>query len=326
MEGVTASGRIKPATCHQPGGTGLLIPAPELRQVNAGRVLHGTYEFIRGDSLPVVPIEVQVATFAESLCTKQAVQHAYDLSALNIDGQGVEIVDLDIGIRLDWMGHRARVLAELLGAEQVRVLNSLDPAGPLNGTELLITKDSEGLFEAELEPVPQRNPIARPVVEVLVADDAGHGLVVAVGGGSGQGQYVLSVEYIEALVFHSPHVEILDCDDVVPVEVILAAIGLFIPAHGFTQSGQRVATLGQITVMGVDPQRHCTARVGDKAVFEVPELACDQGKEITGFGVGVVPGSLVAATVYLVTLYQITVGQQHRVAAPVSLQGNPVGR
>ncbi len=56
-----------------------------------------------------------------------------------------------------------------------------------------------------LEPVLARDAVARPVVEVLVADDALHALVVGVGGRRWLGEHARRVEDEEALVLHRAH-------------------------------------------------------------------------------------------------------------------------
>jgi hypothetical protein len=49
-------------------------------------------------------------------------------------------------------------------------------------TDLLVAEDGEALLEGELEPVAARDPVAGPVVEVLVRDHRLHSLEVRVGG------------------------------------------------------------------------------------------------------------------------------------------------
>jgi hypothetical protein len=49
-------------------------------------------------------------------------------------------------------------------------------------TDLLVAEDGETLLEGELEPVAARDPVAGPVVEVLVRDHRLHRLEVRVGG------------------------------------------------------------------------------------------------------------------------------------------------
>jgi hypothetical protein len=60
-------------------------------------------------------------------------------------------------------------------------------------------------------------------------------LVRGVGGGSA-GQHGAGVEDVEALVLHGAHVEVVDRDDHEDVQVVFAAVDLFVPAHGLLQA------------------------------------------------------------------------------------------
>jgi hypothetical protein len=97
------------------------------------------------------------------------------------------------------------------------------------GGEALVAEDGEALLQRELEPVAAGDPVARPIVEIFVRDDAGDGVEIGVGRGVRVGQDVARVEDVEALVLHRPEVEIADRDDVEHVEVIFAAIDLLVP-------------------------------------------------------------------------------------------------
>ena len=86
------------------------------------------------------------------------------------------------------MGERAGVLRELARAERPHVLDPLHRLATLLGGECLIAEDRQPLLETELEPVAAGYPIAGPVVEVFVGDDALDALVVGVCRGRGIGQ------------------------------------------------------------------------------------------------------------------------------------------
>ena len=92
-----------------------------------------------------------------------------------IHGARVEVVDLLIAVGTDRVGHGACVLGELGQTQRLDVADALDRAGGLVaehvGGELLIAEDRQALLERELEPVAERDTVARPIVEVLVADD-----------------------------------------------------------------------------------------------------------------------------------------------------------
>ena len=85
--------------------------------------------------------------------------------------------------------HRAGVLDELVRAHHAHVLDALDGLGRHVGREARVAVDGEPLLERELEPVTARDAVARPVVEVLVRDDALHALEVGVGRGRLLGEH-----------------------------------------------------------------------------------------------------------------------------------------
>ena len=151
------------------------------------------------------------------------------------------------------MGHRPGILAELLRTDQVDILDTFYAGRPLGRAELLFTKYRKSFLETQLEPITQGYPVARPVVEVFVADDITHRAVIMVCRCRRQRQYVFGVENVKPFVFHCPHIEVFDGDDVVLVEVILTAIGFFVPVHGIAQGSHRVAALGQVAFAGIDP-------------------------------------------------------------------------
>ena len=95
---------------------GLAVPEPELAEVRAVGVLHGAEEVLDGHRLAVVAREVQVHAPAEALLPEQGVGHADHLGPLLVDRGGVEVVDLDVGLRAHRVGHGARVLGELVRA------------------------------------------------------------------------------------------------------------------------------------------------------------------------------------------------------------------
>ena len=139
------------------------------------------------------------------------------------------------------MRQRAGVLGELRRAQRAHVGDALDRARALVGGEFLIAEDGQAFLQAELEPVAAGDAVAGPVVEIFVRDDRLDVGVVGVGRGLGQGEHVLVVEDVEALVLHRAHVEVGHGDDVEHVEVVFAAEGLLVPAHRALQRVHRIA-------------------------------------------------------------------------------------
>jgi hypothetical protein len=67
---------------------------------------------------------------------------------------------------------------------------------------------SQALLQAKLEPVAARDPVACPVVEILVRDDGLDVGIIRVRRGLGARENVFVVEDVEALVLHGAHVEV----------------------------------------------------------------------------------------------------------------------
>ena len=165
----------------------------------------------------------------ERLGPEQRVQHAHYLGTLLVNREGVEVRDIDKGIRAHGMRQRACIFGKLVGTQEQRVLHPLDPPRVHVGGELAVTKDREALFQTELKPVPAGDPIARVVVKVLVGHHRLDALKTHVRGDVGMGEHARSVEHIEALILHGTHIEIIYCDDVVEIEVVLKTVHLLVP-------------------------------------------------------------------------------------------------
>src|SRR5206468_5359076 len=93
------------------------------------------------------------------------------------------------------------------------VLDPLDRVAAHVGREALVAEDRQPLLQAQLEPVAAGDPVAGPVVEILMRHHAFDALVIDVGGGRRVRQQQRGVEDVEALVLHGPEVEIAYGDD-----------------------------------------------------------------------------------------------------------------
>ena len=111
------------------------------------------------------------------------------------------------------MGQRAAVFRELHAAQKLHVFHALDGARVHVRRKLGVSVDGEALFQAELEPVAAGDPIAGPVVEVLVRNHPFNALIGGVGGGIGGCEDIGGVEDVQPFVLHRAHVEALDSDD-----------------------------------------------------------------------------------------------------------------
>ena len=182
----------------------------------------------------------------------------------------------------------------------------------------MITEDRKALFQGELEPIAAGYPVTRPVVEVLVGNNALDLLEGRIGGGIGMRQYRCRIEDVEPLVLHGAHIEIVDRYDHEQVEVVFTPVGLFVPAHGTLERRHGMLGLAQILLFHPDLQSHLTTTGGGEAVFDFFEVTRYQGKQIARLGKGVVPGNKVPAIRQFATLHRVAIGEQYRLPGGVA--------
>ena len=314
---------LPPGAGHMDGHTrraGLFVPAAELLQVLAGGSLHGGQPFLAGHGLAVMPVEIQVRAAAIALRTQQRMQHADHLGALVVDGRRVEIGDLDIVIRPDGMRQWAGILRELHGPQTAHVIDAPHGRRALVGRELLVAEDRQAFLQAELEPIPARDAIAGPVVEIFMRHHAGDAIKILVGSGFGVSENVFGIEDVEALVLHRPGVEITHRNDVELVKIILAAIDLLVPGHAGLEGGHGMGAARHIGFRCPYRQLHTPAANGGELVSQRRQITGHQCEEIAGLGPGVRPGDGVAAIGQRHLRTAVAIGEQHRVARGIGLE------
>lgn len=94
-------------------------------------------------------LEIQIAAMAKSIRPEQRVNHAHYFRAFFINGHGVEIGNLLVGIGLHRVRGGAGILGELGGTQQIYVLHPLDGARTHVGGELAVAKHREAFFQAQ---------------------------------------------------------------------------------------------------------------------------------------------------------------------------------
>jgi hypothetical protein len=127
-------------------------------------------------------------------------------------------------------------------------------------------------------------------------------------------QHGAGVEDVEALVLHGAHVEVVDGDDHEDVQVVFAAVDLFVPAHGLLQAVHGVLALVDVFRLDIDAQRHVAVGHGGEGVFDTPQITGHQREQVRRFLERVFPGRPVAAVFARAAGDRVAVGQQHRVA------------
>ena len=233
-------------------------------KVEPSRRRHGIPEVITGHRLAIVPLEIEIHPAPEALGAQQGVIHADHLGPLVIDRGCIEIIHRDIGIWADGVGHRPGIFGKLGRAQNLDIFDSGHRLRCHIGAELLVSENREPFFQGQLKPIATGHAVPRPVVKILVPDDALDSFIVGVRRGIGQRQHVFRVEYVEALVLHRPHIEIVDGHNHVDIKIVFEAKNFFVPRHGALEGRQSVLTL--LDILGLDPnfQQHLTATSGGK--------------------------------------------------------------
>ena len=192
------------------------------------------------------------------------------------------------------MRHGAGILGELRGPQVAYRLNPLHGSRVAIAGVLLLTKYGQPFLERELEPIPARDAVARPVVEIFVGHGAIDELEVEVRRDVEARQHQLGVEYVQSLVLHRAGVEIADGDQVVLVQVDFQAIRLFVPCHRVFQRLQGKG--GLVLLAGLDEklQRHLAAGPGHKRVRDLIQFRGDDCEQVRRFGKRVLPGGPVS--------------------------------
>mmetsp|Transcript_106233 Transcript_106233/g.327931 ORF Transcript_106233/g.327931 Transcript_106233/m.327931 type:complete len:574 (+) Transcript_106233:348-2069(+) len=238
---------------------GLQVPLLELGQIAPVGVRHGRAEVVAGHRGAVVPLEVQVHAFPEAVPAKERLVHADDLRALAVDGGRVEVVHGNVALRSDGVGHGAAILGELPRPQEPDLLDALHCRAAHVAGELLVSEDGEALLQRQLEPVLASHPVPGPVVEILVTNHALDALIVVVRGRVRPGKRERGVEDVETLVLHGTHVEVVDGDHIVDVEVVLEPEALLIPLHRVLEGHHGVVQLVHIRMLREDRELHVAA-------------------------------------------------------------------
>ena len=315
----------------------MAVPAFELRQqpcqvrlwVGIG---DGLGKVIAGYCLAIVAREVQAQALGKTDASNQGLHHAHHFGTFFVNGDGVEVVDLDVAVRPHRVRHGAGVFGELGGAQHPNVFNAFDRPGRGGGAQilgkLLIPEHRQALLEAELKPVLAGDSVACPVVEILVPHHAFDVGVVGVCGGGRVGQHIFGVENVQALVLHGAHVEVAGGHDHEALQVQLQAEAGLVPGHRGHERVHGMLGFVHVASPDIDLQHMFFAGARQDALLAAHQLACHQRKQVAGFFVRVDPGGKVAALVarplQRALRHQVAVGQKHGVLLPVSPQGNGV--
>ena len=78
-------------------------------------------------------------------------------------------------------------------------------------------------------------------------------------------------------------------NNVILIQVVFQSIYFFLPFHRPFQAVHGMGRVGLIALFHVEPQTHLPAGCRGEGVAHFLQLACHQGKQVGGFGKGVVP-------------------------------------
>ncbi len=151
-------------------------------------------------------------------------------------------------------------------SQESHILNTLDASRIHISGKLSVSKNCKALFEAQLKPVSAGNTITRVVVEILVRNNALNALVTQISRNVRVSQHTGGIEDIQTLIFHRPHIEVINSDNIKQVEVVLETIALFIPAHRRFERRHCMIAVACVFGLNPDPQIHRLTRLRYEAV------------------------------------------------------------
>ena len=267
----------------------MAVPQSKLIKINAVCVCHCGTEIITSYCLTVVALEIQLHAFLEALFSEQGVIHAHYFRTFFIDGHGVEVVHLFIAGRADRMRSRACIFRELEQAQHTDIVDTAHHAAGSVAGKLLITEYGQTFFQRQLEPIAAGHAVARPVVEIFVADNRFNAFKVGIGRGTAVGQHELGIENIQTFVFHRAHIEIAHGNDHENIQVVFQTEACFVPFHRIFQRFHCKPDFRFVCLRGVELDFDLTAAHGRKIIFRYCQIASYQSKEIARFGKRVFP-------------------------------------
>ena len=169
--------------------TSLVIPEaklfdiePEGLTICTGTIHNRCDEIFGGGGFSVVTLEKQGHSTHETLRTQQSSQHADQFRSFFINRGCVEIINGLVRIRFHRMGSWTCIFAKLCITKHRRIFNPLQRFGMKICGETLITKYRKTFFQRQLEPVPAGDSISRPVMKILMANNAFNSLQFSICG------------------------------------------------------------------------------------------------------------------------------------------------
>ncbi len=146
-----------------------------------------------------------------------------------------------------------------------------------------------------------------------MADNALDIEVIFIGGGIGTRQHIFGVEDVKAFVLHRAHIEEIDGDDHVDVEVIFEAETLFVPLHGVDEGGHRPWRTIEVAAIDKQLQRHFATGTGGEGVTQDVKITCHQRKQVARFRERILPLHPMTAVFQLALTHAVAVGEQKRI-------------
>ncbi len=146
-----------------------------------------------------------------------------------------------------------------------------------------------------------------------MADNAFDIEVIFIRGGIGTRQHVFGVKDVKTFILHRAHVEEIDSNNHIDVEVIFETKARFIPLHGVDERGHCPRCAVKVATIHEQLQRDFTARARFKGVAENIEISRHQRKQIAGFRERILPLYPVTAILHFPLANPVAVGEQVRV-------------
>ena len=91
-------------------------------------------------------------------------------------------------------------------------------------------------------------------MEVLVCNNRLHALIAKVSSDIWVCKYTRGIKNIETLVFHRPHIEVIDGDNIEKIKIVLEPVPLLVPAHRRFQGCHRMLAVADVLSLNPYPK------------------------------------------------------------------------
>ena len=126
------------------------------------------------------------------------------------------------------------------------------------------------------------------------------------------GKHVLGIKYIQSLILHGSHVEIIHRHNHKHIKIVLKTEFFLIPLHTLFERSHGMTAFVLVAGLNIYFQINCTAGSCNKGIFKRNKISGNKCKQVTWFGKGVFPYSKMTPFGKFSFLNKVSVRKQNR--------------